>query len=103
MARPYRTPDDERDVFRALAHPVRRAIVTAAIDQACSFDHLQQLVHRSNATVASHLRILREARLLVPTRIGKAVTYRVNRPVLRAGAKWLAEIASRTHSAPAAA
>ncbi|MFA7235457.1 MAG: hypothetical protein WC058_01220 [Phycisphaeraceae bacterium] len=92
MARPYRTRDDERDVFRALAHPVRRRMIAASLDRSVSFDQLQQLTRRSRATVASHLRILREARLFLATRDGKAVSYRARRQTLRACHQWLTEM-----------
>ncbi|MHB1157512.1 MAG: ArsR/SmtB family transcription factor [Phycisphaerales bacterium] len=92
MARPYRTHDDERDVFRALAHPVRRRMIAASLDRSVSFDQLQQLTRRSRATVAAHLRILREARLFLATRDGKAVSYRTRRQTLRSCHKWLAEM-----------
>ncbi|QNN22910.1 winged helix-turn-helix transcriptional regulator [Planctomycetales bacterium ZRK34] len=93
MARPYRQRTDELDVFRALGHPVRRKIVMAALDDARSFSQLQQLTHRSNATLAAHLRILREARIITATRSGLSVYYRVNRKALRTDARWLADVA----------
>ncbi|MEX0655520.1 MAG: metalloregulator ArsR/SmtB family transcription factor [Phycisphaeraceae bacterium] len=94
MSRPYRTRSDERDIFRALAHPIRRQIVAASAEQARSFDQLCQLVHRSNATVAGHLRILREARLITATRTGRSVRYQTNRQGLRSGTRWLSALAT---------
>ncbi|MCC6679353.1 MAG: winged helix-turn-helix transcriptional regulator [Phycisphaeraceae bacterium] len=98
MARPYRRRWDELDVFRALAHPVRRKIVAAALDQAWSFSQLQLLVHRSDATLAGHLRILREAKVLAATRGGRAVSYQVDRRTLGSCAQWLNNITSSPSS-----
>lgn len=93
MARPYRTVDDERDVFRALAHPVRRTIVNTALHAPVSFDALCRKTRRGPTSLAMHLRILREARLVRATRDGRAVRYQINRPTLRRSAKWLADVA----------
>lgn len=93
MARPYRKQSDELDVFRALAHPVRRKIVAASLDKVRSFSQLLQLTRRSDATLAAHLRILREAKIITATRAGRSVFYRVNRRALRADAHWLAGVA----------
>ena len=101
MSRPYRTRDDERDVFRALAHPVRRRIIVASLDQSQTFDQLCRLVHRSDATVAGHLRILREARLLTVKREGRFVNYSVNQRMLRTGFLWLSEAVKMSAPAPA--
>ncbi|MCC6680526.1 MAG: winged helix-turn-helix transcriptional regulator [Phycisphaeraceae bacterium] len=94
MARPYRQQLDELDVFRALAHLVRRKIVAASLERAQSFELLQQLVHRSNAALAGHLRILREAKVLAATRRGRAVTYQVEQRTLRSCTQWLVSITS---------
>lgn len=98
MVRPYRTADDERDVFRALAHPLRRKMVTASLDQPRTFTQLQQLTRRSAATVSAHLRILRNAHVITPKRSGHSMSYQVNRQALRSSAQWLADAAA----APAA-
>jgi len=94
MTRPYRTREDERDAFRALASPVRRQIISASIDGPCSLDQLCQLVRRNKATVAAHLRMLRDARLLTAIRTGKSVSYRANRPSLNSSARWLSAVAA---------
>ncbi|MHB1155537.1 MAG: ArsR/SmtB family transcription factor [Phycisphaerales bacterium] len=101
MSRPFRTRDDERDVFRALAHSVRRKIIAASLEQTQSFEQLRERVHRTDSALAGHLRILREAGLLVVTRDGRSVHYRVNQRVLRSGANWLME-AAHTSVPPAA-
>ncbi|QNN21623.1 winged helix-turn-helix transcriptional regulator [Planctomycetales bacterium ZRK34] len=96
MSRPYRKRSDELDVFRALGHPVRRKIVTATLDQTQSFKALGQLVHRSDATLSAHLRILREAKVITTSRSGRSVFYRVNRRSLRSDARWLSSAAGLT-------
>jgi len=100
MSRPFRTRDDERDVFRALAHSVRRKIIAASLEQPQSFEQLRERTHRTDSALACHLRILREAGLLVVTRDRRSVHYRVNRRVLRSGTGWLMEVV-RTPVPPA--
>lgn len=94
MARPCKTRQDERDVFRALAHPVRRKIVEATLQQTCSFEELRKHVRRSGPALAGHLRILRQAGLIVGTRIGHAVVYDADIATIRKGAKWLNGLAT---------
>ncbi|MHB1158599.1 MAG: ArsR/SmtB family transcription factor [Phycisphaerales bacterium] len=101
MSRPYRTREDERDVFRALAHPIRRRMIVASLEQPQTFDQLCQQSHRSNATVAGHLRILRESRLLIVKREGRCVNYRVNQRMLRTGFLWLSESVKMSAPTPA--
>ncbi len=92
MARPYRTTLDERDVFRALSHPVRRKMVSVTIGTTRSFADLAKTAGRSNATVASHLRILREAQVFRAKRDGKRVRYEVNERTLKRGTRWLNDL-----------
>jgi DNA-binding transcriptional ArsR family regulator len=84
---------DELDVFGALGHPVRRKLVAAALDEERSFAQLCQVANRSNATLAAHLRILREAKIITATRSGHSMSYHVNRQTLRRDAHWLATVA----------
>lgn len=91
------------DLFRALAHPVRRKIVAATVGRSQSFTALRELSRRSPATLAGHLRILREARLLAATRRGQVMEYRVNRRMLRSGAHWLTAMAGDGNPASDAA
>jgi len=85
---------EREDVFRALAHPVRRRIVTAAADKACSFQQLMELTGRGDTALSGHLRILREAKVIRTTRSGRAILYTVNRRVLRPGTHWMTRISS---------
>lgn len=80
-------------MFRALAHPARRKIVEAALGQDRSFVELREMVNRSEAALAGHLRILREAKILAVTRVGGSMTYRANRKAMRSASKWLGSMA----------
>lgn len=80
-------------MFRAAAHPVRRKIVAAMVGGPQSFTALQQLTRRSNAALAGHLRILREAKVMTATRKGHTMEYRVNPRVLRHAAHWFTKMA----------
>ena len=76
MARPYLQADDHADVFRAVAHRWRRAILDRLIDQPLVFGDLRKQLPISDATLSAHLRILRDAGLIKPERHGKSITYR---------------------------
>lgn len=96
MSRPFRTPDDERDAFRAFANPLRRRMLAAMADRPLSFEQLGALIGRSDGSLGQHLRILREANLLTITRRGGRLTYQVRRQSLRCEAQWLAQLAAPT-------
>ena len=89
------------DAFRAIADPTRRAILdrlragpanAAGILQVPDGDFAGTLAadfRSSRPAVSKHLRVLREARLVVDTRIGRERVYAVNPVPLQAVAGWL--------------
>jgi DNA-binding transcriptional ArsR family regulator len=69
--------EDAAVMLRALAHPVRLAIVTELADGERCVHELVDALGVSQPLVSQHLRVLRGARLLVGTRRGREIVYRI--------------------------
>ncbi len=87
-------PPQENDVFHAIAHPARRAILVtlkrgerAAGDLAVPFD-------MTFAAISQHLRVLEEAKLVTVRRDGRHRFYRLHPRPLREVASWVDEFAA---------
>jgi len=73
------TAERAAELLRALAHPVRLQIV----EQLSSHDHrcVHELVDQlgvAQPAVSQHLQVLRAAHLVIGTRVGKEVRYRLS-------------------------
>jgi DNA-binding transcriptional ArsR family regulator len=77
------------DAFRAIADPTRRAILDRLRAGPANAGALAADFKSSRPAVSKHLRILREARLVVDARIGRERVYTVNPAPLQAVAGWL--------------
>ena len=84
-----RDPDTLSITFAALADPTRRAILARLSQGEASVTELAEPFKLSLPAVSKHLRVLREARLVVDTRIGRERVYAVNPLPLQAVAGWL--------------
>ena len=87
-------PLQDNDVFHAIAHPARRAILLtlkegerAASDLAAPFD-------MSFAAVSQHLAVLEEARLVSVRRDGRRRLYHLHPRPLRDVVGWIDEFAA---------
>lgn len=87
-------PPQDNDVFHAIAHPVRRAILVtlkegerAASDLAAPFD-------MSFAAISQHLRALEEAELVAVRRDGRHRLYRLDPKPLKDVVSWIDEFAA---------
>ena len=87
-------PLQDNDVFHAIAHPARRAILLtlkggerAASDLAAPFD-------MSFAAVSQHLAVLEEARLVSVRRDGRRRLYHLHPRPLRDVVSWIDEFAA---------
>jgi DNA-binding transcriptional ArsR family regulator len=78
------------DVFRAIADPTRRAILDRLRAGPANAGALAADFRASRPTISKHLRVLREARLVVDTRIGRERLYRIDAVPLQSAAGWLA-------------
>jgi DNA-binding transcriptional ArsR family regulator len=77
------------DAFRAIADPTRRAILDRLRAGPANAGTLAADFQSSRPAVSRHLRVLREARLVVDTRIGRERVYAVNPVPLQSVAGWL--------------
>jgi len=69
-------------VFQALAHPTRIAIVEALKDNELSAGALQDLLGVEQANLSQHLAVLRSRHVVVNRKVGNQVFYALRDPVL---------------------
>jgi DNA-binding transcriptional ArsR family regulator len=81
------------DVFHALAHPARRAILRRIAREEQSVTELAAPFDMSLEAVSKHIQVLERARLLRRTRSGRVHHCRLSPAPLRDAAKILAELA----------
>ena|SRR5882757_1240829 len=77
------------DVFRAIADPTRRAILDRLRAGPANAGALAADFRQSRPAISKHLRVLREARLIIDTRIGRERVYVVDPVPLQSVAGWL--------------
>lgn len=77
------------DAFRAIADPTRRAILDRLRAGPANAGTLAADFRSSRPAVSRHLRVLREARLVVDTKVGRERVYAVNPMPLQSVAGWL--------------
>ena len=77
------------DVFRAIADPTRRAILDRLREGPANAGRLAADFRSSRPAVSQHLRVLREARLVVDRRVGRRRVYEVDTVPLEDVASWL--------------
>jgi len=77
------------DAFRAIADPTRRAILDRLRAGPANAGTLAADFQSSRPAVSKHLKVLREARLVVDTKIGRERVYAVNPVPLQSVAGWL--------------
>lgn len=79
------------DAFRAIADPTRRAILDRLRTGPANAGTLAADFQSSRPAISKHVRVLREARLVLETRSGRERVYRINPMPLRSVAGWLDE------------
>lgn len=77
------------DVFRAVAHPVRRRILELLRDGERTVGDLGTQFRISLPSFSNHLRVLREAGLVTQRRVGPRRMYRVRMQALRSVDAWI--------------
>jgi DNA-binding transcriptional ArsR family regulator len=78
-----------RDVFRAIADPTRRAILDRLRAGPANAGALAADFRQSRPAISKHLRVLREARLVVDVQSGRERLYSVDPLALQSVAGWL--------------
>jgi DNA-binding transcriptional ArsR family regulator len=87
-------PIQENDVFHAIAHPARRAILITLKDGERSVAELAEPFKITFAAVSQHLRVLEEAELVSVRRDGRHRLYRVRPAPLKDVMSWVDEFAA---------
>jgi DNA-binding transcriptional ArsR family regulator len=87
-------PIQENDVFHAIAHPARRAILVKLRDGERTASDLAAPFDMTFAAISQHLRVLEEAELVVVRRDGRHRLYRLHPKPLREVVHWVDEFAA---------
>jgi DNA-binding transcriptional ArsR family regulator len=89
-------PLQDNDVFHAIAHPARRAILVTLKGQGKerSASELADPFHMTFAAISQHLRVLEEAELVSVRRDGRRRMYRLSPAPLRDVMSWIDEFAA---------
>src|SRR5262245_25252311 len=82
-------PQSHDDVFRAIADPTRRAILDRLRAGPANAGALAAAFRQSRPAVSKHLRVLREAQLVIDTRVGRERVYTVDPAPLQNVQGWL--------------
>ena len=77
------------DVFRAIADPTRRAILDRLRAGPANAGALAADFRQSRPAISKHLRVLRQARLVTDTRIGRERVYAFDPLPLQSVAGWI--------------
>lgn len=88
------------DVYKALAHPVRREIVKRLRERAHTAGELADLFHLARPTLSGHFAVLRQAGLIDPERDGTTIIYRINMSVAEEALSGLMDILRVGDEAP---
>lgn len=83
------------DVFKALAHPVRRQVLKDLRDGPCAAGELAGRFPVSKPTMSGHFNILKEAGLILSERHGTTIRYRLNVSVADEAIGWLMELVGK--------
>jgi DNA-binding transcriptional ArsR family regulator len=87
-------PVQKNDIFHAIAHPARRAILVALKEGERPASELAEPFKISFGAISQHLRILEEADLVSIRREGRNRLYRLHPGPLRDVASWTDEFAA---------
>jgi DNA-binding transcriptional ArsR family regulator len=77
------------DVFRAVADPTRRAILDRLRAGGAHVNALAAEFEQSRPAISKHLKVLRDARLVHETRVGRARLYQLDPVPLQRVAGWV--------------
>ena len=87
-------PLQENDVFHAIAHPARRAILVSLKRKERAASELARPFDMSFAAVSQHLRVLEQADLVCVRRDGRRRVYRLQPKPLKEVVSWIDEFAA---------
>lgn len=87
-------PLQESDVFHAIAHPARRAILLTLKDGELAASDLAEPFQMTFAAISQHLRVLEEAELVSVRRDGRRRLYCLEPEPLGDVVRWVDEFAA---------
>ncbi len=88
------------DVYKALAHPVRRKILALLRERAHTAGELADAFDLAKPTLSGHFAVLREAGLVDSDRDGTTIIYRLNLSVAEEALSGLMELLRVGDKAP---
>ncbi|WP_300530195.1 metalloregulator ArsR/SmtB family transcription factor [Maricaulis sp.] len=83
------------DVFKALAHPVRRDVLRKLREGPISAGDLAEDYPVSKPTMSGHFKVLKDAELIVAEKHGTTIKYRLNASVADEALAWLMELVGK--------
>ena len=89
MTRPLMTQADRTDVFRGLAHPLRRQVLAMLRRRQRTVGDILSELAIAMPTLSAHLAVLRETGLVRQRKVGPYRYYRLHLPTLRRAQRWL--------------
>ncbi len=81
-----------KDVWNAMADPTRRKILSMLQQQDMTAGEISDKFDISGATVSHHLKILREAELVLSVKEKQTITYSINTTVFQDFLKGIADV-----------
>ena len=85
-------PPSTESVFRAIAHPTRRAIVLHLARRSCPAGELAQLFNHSWATLSRHLHVLTACGVIMYERRGPRLVYQLVPGGLHEIQRWMTHV-----------
>jgi DNA-binding transcriptional ArsR family regulator len=82
---------DANTLFRAIAHPARRQILTLLANSDRSVKELTAAFTMSQPAVSQHLRELRQARLVTSRKVGSEQKYKLTAAPLKTVFEWCSQ------------
>lgn len=79
----------KRDIFQAIAHPTRRAILLLIAVQALTPNNIAEHFNTTRQAVSKHLKILTECEVVLQEMNGREIYYKVNPKKIEDLDKWL--------------
>ena len=83
------------DVFKALADPTRRKILELLSVRDMNAGEIADYFNISKPSISHHLSILKNAELIIDTRLGQNIMYTLNTTVFQDMVKWFFDISKK--------
>ena len=79
----------KRDIFQAIADPTRRAILVLLATQAMTPNALAEHFDTSRQAVSKHIQLLNECQVLITSKQGREIYYRLDAHKMKEIDQWL--------------